>query len=239
MNKYIVYTSCLMLSWAIGLIAPCNAQNKRNVKRAKTTKAALIVNINTTIVDEDNRPIKDAEIIASEGAITHYTNKEGKVSIQSRANGVILVEALGYEDVIIDLAKEQFPGVLKMKKTEMLASGKYKIVRPDGGVTYQKNLVGAIGNVTGEELSTYSDFSLSNTLQGRVSGLVVRSNVNGLGNNTATLYVRGLHGYTNNNAIVIVDGIERSMDDIIPEEVETIDVLKDATAKILLWCSCC
>ena len=94
MNKYIVYTSCLMLSWAIGLIAPCNAQNKRNVKRAKTTKAALIVNINTTIVDEDNRPIKDAEIIASEGAITHYTNKEGKVSIQSRANGVILVEAL-------------------------------------------------------------------------------------------------------------------------------------------------
>ena len=65
------------------------------------------------------------------------------------------------------------------------------------------------------------------------------------GNNTATLYVRGLHGYTNNNAIVIVDGIERSMDDIIPEEVETIDVLKDATAKILYgarateWCPCC
>lgn len=233
MNKYILYTSCLMLSWGMGLSTPCNAQNKRNAKRAKTTKAALIVNINTTIVDEDNRPIKDAEIIASEGAITHYTDKEGKVSIQSRANGIILVEALGYEDIIVDLAKEQFPKILKMKKTEMLASGKYKIERPDGGVTYQKNLVGAIGSTTGEDLSTYPDFSLSNTLQGRVPGLVVRSNVNGLGNNTATLYVRGLHGYTNNDAIVIVDGIERSMDDIIPEEVETIDVLKDATAKIL------
>ena len=80
MNKYILYTSCLMLSWGMGLSTPCNAQNKRNAKRAKTTKAALIVNINTTIVDEDNRPIKDAEIIASEGAITHYTDKEGKVS---------------------------------------------------------------------------------------------------------------------------------------------------------------
>ena len=123
----------------MGLSTPCNAQNKRNaLKRAKTTKAALIVNINTTIVDEDNRPIKDAEIITSEGAITHYTDKEGKVSIQSRANGIILVEALGYEDIIVDLAKEQFPKVLKMKKTEMLASGKYKIERPDGGVTYQK-----------------------------------------------------------------------------------------------------
>lgn len=233
MNKYILYTSCLMLSLGIGLSVPCNAQNKRKAKKTKTTKAALIVNINTIIIDEDNRPIKDAEIIASEGAIAHYSDKEGKVSVQTRANGVILVEALGYEDVIVDLSKEQFPEMLKMKKTEMLASGKYKIERPDGGVTYQKNLVGAIGGITGEELSTYPDFSLSNTLQGRVSGLVVRSTVNGLGNNTATLYVRGLHGYTNNNAIVIVDGIERSMDDIIPEEVETVEVLKDATAKIL------
>lgn len=58
MNKYILYTSCLMLSWGMGLSTPCNAQNKRNAKRAKTTKAALIVNINTTIVDEDNRPIR-------------------------------------------------------------------------------------------------------------------------------------------------------------------------------------
>lgn len=38
MNKYIVYTSCLMLSWAIGLIAPCNAQNKRNVKGRRQQK---------------------------------------------------------------------------------------------------------------------------------------------------------------------------------------------------------
>lgn len=41
MNKYIVYTSCLMLSWAIGLIAPCKAQNKRNVKRAEDNKSCV------------------------------------------------------------------------------------------------------------------------------------------------------------------------------------------------------
>lgn len=233
MNKYIYYTSCLMLSLGMGWSIPCSAQNKKNVRKVKTTKSALIVNINTTVVDENNRPIKDAEVIASEGAITHYTNKDGKVSIQTKANGIVLVEALGYEDVMVDLAKQPFPKILKLKKTEMLVSGKYKIERPDGGATYQKNLVGAIGSVTGEELSTYPDFSLSNTLQGRVSGLVARSNVGGLGNNTSTLYIRGLHGYTDNDAIVIVDGMERSMDDIIPEEVETVNVLKDATAKIL------
>ena len=67
MNKYILYTSCLMLSWGMGLSTPCNAQNKRNAKRAKTTKAALIVNINTTIVDEDNTPIKKVRSPSSQG----------------------------------------------------------------------------------------------------------------------------------------------------------------------------
>ena len=61
MNKYILYTSCLMLSWGMGLSTPCNAQNKRNAKRAKTTKAALIVNINTTT------PIKKVRSPSSQG----------------------------------------------------------------------------------------------------------------------------------------------------------------------------
>ena len=233
MNKYILYTSSLMLALAFCATVPSEAQNKKNNKKAKTTKAALIINISTKIVDENDQPIRDAEVIASEGAIVHHSDKEGKVAIQTRANGIILVEALGFEDVMIDLSNHEFPKVLKLKKTEMLSSGKYKIDRPDGGVTYQKNLVGAISSTTGGELSSYPDFSLSNTLQGRIAGLTVRSNVNGLGNNTSTLYIRGLHAKDNNAAIVVVDGIERSMDDIIPEEVETVNVLKDATAKIL------
>lgn len=233
MNRYIIYASSLMLVWGLSVNLPCNAQNKKNAKKPKTTKAALIVNVHTKIVDENGRPIKDAEIIAGEGAIIHHSDKEGKVSVQTKANGVILIEALGYEDVIVDLAKEQLPAILKLKKTEMLASGKYKIDRPDGGTTNQKDLVGAISSINGEELASYPEFSLSNTLQGRLAGLVVRSNSGAFALNSSSLFVRGLHGKDNNQAIVIVDGIERNMEDVIPEEIATIDVLKDATAKIL------
>lgn len=233
MNKYILYTSSLILALGFCVNSPCNAQNKKNQKRPKTTKAALIVNVSTKIVDEKGHPIKDAEVVAGEGAITHYSDKEGKVSIQTKANGVVLIEALGYEDVIVDLSKEQFPKVLKLKKTEMLSSGKYVLNRSDGGTTNQKDLVGAISSITGEELSSFPEFSLSNTLQGRVPGLVVRSNSGAFALNSSSLFVRGLHRKDNNQAIVIVDGIERSMEDIIPEEIETIDVMKDATAKIL------
>ena len=146
MNKYQIYAGSLILAFGLCATMPVSAQNKKNRKKPKTTKSALIINIETTIVDENNNPIKDAEIIAGEGAISHFSDKAGKVSIQTKANGVLLVEALGYEDAIVDLSKQQFPKVLKLKKTEMLASGKYRINRPDGGTTNQKDLVGAVCN---------------------------------------------------------------------------------------------
>lgn len=233
MSKYNIYIGSLVLALSICVCLPNYAQNKKKKKKNKTTKSALIVNVESTIVDEHNNPIKDAELIAGEGSISHYSDKFGKISIQTKANGILLVEALGYEDVVIDLSKQHFPKVLKLKKTEMLVSGKYRIQRPDGGFTNQRDLIGSVGSISGEELSTYPEFSLSNTLQGRIAGLVVRSNSGGFATNSSSLFVRGLHGNDNNQAIVIVDGIERSMEDLIPEEITSVNVLKDATAKIL------
>lgn len=229
MNKLSLYTGTLLLAVTSGLIQPIYAQNKKS----KTAKSALVMNIKAVVVDEDNKPILGAEVITREGALSMFTNKKGIANIQTKANGIVLVEALGYEDVIIDLSREQFPKVIKMKKTELLSSGKYLHDRPDGGSTSQIDLVGAVSSVTGEELSTYPDYNLSNALQGRIAGLVAAPTVNGLGNNSSTLYVRGLHAKDGNNPIVIIDGMERNINDVIPEEVEKIEVLKDATAKIL------
>ena len=91
----------------------------------------------------------------------------------------------------------------------------------------------AVSTVQGKILESYPDNNLSNSLQGQLSGLVVRSTTNGLGNNSSSLYVRGMSRNGDGQAMVIVDGMERSMDDLIPEEVATVTVLKDAAAKIL------
>ncbi|MFA6832141.1 MAG: TonB-dependent receptor plug domain-containing protein, partial [Bacteroidaceae bacterium] len=91
----------------------------------------------------------------------------------------------------------------------------------------------AVSTVQGKILESYPDNNLSNSLQGQLSGLVVRSTTNGLGNNSSSLYVRGMSRNDDGQAMVIVDGMERSMDDLIPEEVATVTVLKDAAAKIL------
>jgi len=93
--------------------------------------------------------------------------------------------------------------------------------------------VSAVSTVQGKTLESYTDCNLSNSLQGQLAGLVVRSTTNGLGNNSSNLYVRGMSRNGDSQAMVILDGMERSMDDLIPEEVATVTVLKDAAAKIL------
>lgn len=110
---------------------------------------------------------------------------------------------------------------------------KSAVNRADGGCTEKEIEVGATSVLESDQMGTFPDLSLTNMLQGKILGLQVRSTVSGLGNNTPDLYIRGQHGMSENTAIVVVDGVERAAADMIPEEIESIEVLKDATAKIL------
>ena len=101
------------------------------------------------------------------------------------------------------------------------------------GAMAQELSVGASDKLESGEFDTFPELNLTNMLQGKISGLQVRSIVHGLGNNSADLYIRGQHSKSSNTALVIIDGVERPVTDLIPEEIESIEVLKDATAKIL------
>lgn len=97
----------------------------------------------------------------------------------------------------------------------------------------RRAFTGAASKISGEELLRYPDLSLSNTFQGRLAGVYVRSTSSGLGNNTSNIYVRGLSRGSSDGALTLVDGVERPIDFINPEEVASVEVLKDASSKIL------
>lgn len=104
--------------------------------------------------------------------------------------------------------------------------------RIDGETTPQEELTSAIGSVSVKAVSKYPDLNLTNTLQGQAAGLVVRQNAGSLGRGSS-INIRGLHAFGANNAIIVVDGVERPMDDLMPEEIESIEILKDAPAKVI------
>lgn len=102
----------------------------------------------------------------------------------------------------------------------------------DDTFTLPYNWAGAADRIEGESLVSYPDLLLGNALQGRAAGLLVMPSVNGLGNGSSGFFLRGNHGMENNQAIVMVDGIERNFDELIAEEIETIELKKDPLTKI-------
>jgi TonB-linked SusC/RagA family outer membrane protein len=104
--------------------------------------------------------------------------------------------------------------------------------RIDGGTTPQSELTGAIGSIDIDDMSKFPSYNLSNALAGQAAGLVVRSQAEEL-TAGSSINIRGLHAFSNNGAIIVVDGMERPMADLFIEEIESIEILKDAPAKAI------
>jgi TonB-dependent SusC/RagA subfamily outer membrane receptor len=90
---------------------------------------------------------------------------------------------------------------------------------------------GAISSVKGSDLRRSFTSDLGNTLYGRLSGLTVRQGGQEFGIDQPTYNARGLNTFgTGTSVLVIVDGFESAFNNFVPEEVESISLLKDASA---------
>lgn len=114
-----------------------------------------------------------------------------------------------------------------------MTNEKNDIELPAGISDSKRNLVGAVSKIDGEALRKYPDALLSNTLQGKLLGLGSIQGTGGLADNPSKLFIRGNQRGSNNFIVTIVDGMERPIDNLLPEEIESIEILKDATSKIM------
>ena len=88
----------------------------------------------------------------------------------------------------------------------------------------------AISTVKGSDLQKSFTSNLTNTLYGRLAGLTVGQGSGEPGNDAVTGDARGFGTYVNNNTLVMIDGFENSISQLVPDEIETISLLKDASA---------
>ncbi len=224
MKKDKIFKFLLLLLSVVLVAAPAQAQKKKKANR---------VTVSGVVVNEAGDPLKNVAITAGEGALTIYSAEDGSYTLETKTTSPIVYEIEGYETKIIYLATDGIPTEVVMPKADLRASMRDVITRGDGETLYNRDYVGAMGKADVDKIRMYPDLSLSNALQGRIAGLVSREGNGGLGSNTSSLSVRGQHTTGNNAAMVIVDGIERDSNDLVAEEIEAVEVLKDATAKML------
>lgn len=91
---------------------------------------------------------------------------------------------------------------------------------------------GAISTVTGSDLQKNFTTNLANTLFGRLPGLTMQQSTGEPGNDSPTLIARGINTFGNagRNVLIMVDGFENTYEQLVPDEIESISLLKDASA---------
>ena len=191
------------------------------------------LNIQTTLVDENNNPIPNALIVLGDGLVETHSDLNGHFSMNAMLENIVLISANGYKSKTVYLKSESFSEKTVLQTAGLFVGEAHVIQLPANIKTTQRALTGAVSKVSGADLESQPDVVFQNALQGRLAGVSTQMTTNGLGNNLPNIYVRGLGRQTSNAALTVVDGVERPLEFLTAEEIESVEVLKDATAKIL------
>lgn len=183
--------------------------------------------ISGVVKDSNGEPVIGANVIvlgATQGAITDV---DGKFTLEIAKYGVkIKVSFIGYKEKIVTVGKGiRLDIVLEedsqlLNEVEVVAYGSQKKV----------SVTGAISSMRGEDLLKAPSGSLSNVLAGKLPGVTSVQYSGEPGADDAELYVRGITTLNSSAPLIQVDGVEREFSQIDPNEIESITVLKDASA---------
>ena len=185
------------------------------------------------IVDASNgEPLIGAYIAISGVTGGAITDLDGNYTLSVPAtlpdNPHITVSYVGYEDLVIPLGDAAASPVISLKTdSEMLE----EVLVVGYGVQKKASSVGSITQTKGEELLSSGNVNtVSEALQGRLNGVIAVNSSGQPGDNAASIFIRGKSTWQNTDPLVLVDGIERDMNDVDFNEIESISVLKDASA---------
>jgi TonB-linked SusC/RagA family outer membrane protein len=155
------------------------------------------------------------------------TNESGNFSIAAAKGQRLVFSYVGYEEQSIIISNQNDISItLKIVEGNALN----EVVVVGYGTKKKVNLTGSVASVTGKELEGRPITNLSSALQGTMAGVTVTVNNGQPGNDQGTIRIRGIGTLGNSDAMVMVDGVVSSMNDINPSDIESITVLKDAAS---------
>lgn len=182
-----------------------------------------------TVFDEDGEPLPGASIFV-EGGNGASTNIDGKFTIPNvKIGSTIKISYVGYEPQSIVWKGEPIEVTLK-PTTESLD----EVVVVGYGVQKKVNLTGAVSQVKGDDLKIHPVADAAQMLQGMIPGLYVSNGNAGRPGGSASLQLRGQGNLSGTGTpYVLVDGVEMSLSDVNPSDIQSISVLKDAGASAI------
>jgi len=182
--------------------------------------------INGIVKDEKGEAIIGANIIIVGTKTGTITDLKGNFTLDAIEGSQLKISYIGYEAQIVNMLREKALMIVLNPDTKKLE----EVVVVGYGIQKKESVVGSISQVKGESLLNSGSKTMTNALSGMIPGLVVTQNNGQPGKDNASILIRGRSSWSDGSPLVLVDGIERSMNEIDPNEVQTLTVLKDASA---------
>lgn len=180
------------------------------------------------ITDTGGEPLPGASVTLMETKTPFgvVTDVDGKFSITVPVNSTVEVSFLGFVSQTFRVKSSQKIHVSLVEDENVLDD----VVVVGFGTQKKESVVGAVAAIKPKEL-TAPVRSLTNSIAGKVAGIIAVQSSGEPGKDDAQFWIRGISTFTGNqNPLVLVDGIERPMSNVDPLEIESFSVLKDASA---------
>ncbi|RXG29121.1 SusC/RagA family TonB-linked outer membrane protein [Leeuwenhoekiella marinoflava] len=192
-----------------------------------SSEAQEIKTITGTVVSSDgNMPIPGVNVLVkgtNTGAVTDF---DGNFSIEANANDILIFTYLGFQEQEVVVGPQNILSVTLEEATAALD----EIVVVGYGTQKKSDLTGSIAIIDASEAQKVSNSDVSQLLQGRSAGVTVTSG--GQPGAAPNVRIRGVATFGDNQPLYIVDGVPvgTSIRDFNPNDIQSIQVLKDASA---------
>lgn len=185
------------------------------------------VTIRGKVTDQTSKPIPGVSVSLQGTTVVTTTDADGNYTINiPDGNGILEFRYIGFSTKVVEVGGRTVVDVQLGAETTDLN----EVVVVGYGTQKKVNLTGAISTVTSEEINRRPVGQTSAALQGIAPGVTVTQGSGRPGGDAATIRIRGVGTLNNADPLVLIDGIEGSMNNIDPNLIESVSVLKDAAS---------
>jgi TonB-linked SusC/RagA family outer membrane protein len=180
------------------------------------------------IVNEDGQPVAGASVVLKGTTTGTTTDNSGNFSIVAPKGSVLVITSISYTDQEITVGDNANINIRLTRSSGSLG----EVIVVGYGTQRKEAVTGSVASISGLAMREVPSPNISQALQGRIAGVEISQNSTRPGA-TMQIRVRGTRSLSaDNNPLIVLDGIPfiGSLGDINPDDIKTIDILKDASA---------
>ena len=178
----------------------------------------------TGVVTSDDGPLPGATVLVQGTNEFATTDFDGNFTIEANQGDILIVSFVGYQtqEVAVDGDNLTITMALGNLLDEVIVTTGY-------GTQSKRDITGAVSTIEADELTAVPATTFSQQMQGRASGISIVSDATPGGE--ATVRIRGFGTIGNNNPLYVIDGVpSQSQGNLNPMDIESLQILKDASA---------